>query len=55
MRGPLPTHRRADIAMFHHRIRSGGLAWNADKKVFEKPLLEPYGSCDRYPIDAVSC
>ena len=29
---PLPTHRRADIAMFHQRIRGGGLAWNADKK-----------------------
>ena len=32
---PLPTHRRADIAMFHQRIRGGGLAWNADKRVFE--------------------
>ena len=30
-----PTHRRADIAMFHQRIRGGGLAWNEDKKVFE--------------------
>ena len=32
---PLPTHRRADIAMFHQRIRGGGLAWNAAKRVFE--------------------
>ena len=32
---PFPTHRRADIAMFHQRIRGGGLAWNADKRVFE--------------------
>ena len=29
---PLPTHRRADIAMFHQRIRGGGLAWNAGQK-----------------------
>ena len=39
MSGPLPPSRRADIAMFHSRIHSrihdGGLAWNADKKVFE--------------------
>ena len=34
-RGPFPTRRQADIAMFHHRIRTGGLAWNADKGVFE--------------------
>ena len=32
---PLPTHRRADIDMFHRRIRVGGLTWNADKGVFE--------------------
>ena len=32
---PFPTHRHADIAMFHQRIRGGGLAWNADKRVFE--------------------
>ena len=35
VRDPLPTRRRADIAMFHRRIRVGGLAWNADKGVFE--------------------
>ena len=34
--GPLPTGRRADIAMFHHRIRNGGLAWNSDQGVFEQ-------------------
>ena len=34
--GPLPTRRRADIAMFHNRIRNGGLAWNSDKGVFEQ-------------------
>ncbi|MCY3790759.1 MAG: hypothetical protein OXH63_18430 [Gemmatimonadetes bacterium] len=33
--GPLPTRRRADIAMFHHRIRNDGLTWNSDKGVFE--------------------
>ncbi len=33
--GPLPTSRRADIAMFHQRIRSGGLGWNSDRGVFE--------------------
>ena len=32
---PLPTSRRADIAMFHQRIRSGGLGWNSDLGVFE--------------------
>ena len=36
VRLPLPTRRRADIAMFHHRIRNGGLAWNSDKGVFEQ-------------------
>lgn len=41
VRGPLPTHRRADISMFHQRIRNGGLSWNADKKVFETPLPDP--------------
>ena len=35
VRNPHPTHRRADIAMFHQRIRGGGLAWNEDIKVFE--------------------
>ena len=35
MRDPLPTRRRADIAMFHRRIQGGGLAWNAEKEVFE--------------------
>ena len=36
MREPLRTYRRrADIAMFHRRILGGGLAWNADKGVFE--------------------
>ena len=33
--GPFPTRRQADIAMFHQRVRIGGLAWNADKGVFE--------------------
>lgn len=32
---PLAIRRRADIAMFHHRIRNGGLAWNSDGGVFE--------------------
>ena len=32
---PLPTSRRADIAMFHQRICSGGLCWNSDLGVFE--------------------
>ena len=36
MVGPLPTGRQADIAMFHHRIRTGGLAWNSDQGVFEQ-------------------
>ena len=27
--------RRADLAMFHYRIRNGGLRWNADEGVFE--------------------
>ena len=27
--------RRTDIAMFHDRIKGGGLTWNADKRVFE--------------------
>ena len=31
----LPTYRRVDIAMFHRRIQGGGLAWNAEKGVFE--------------------
>ena len=31
----LPTRRRADIGMFHYRIREDDLAWNAAKKVFE--------------------
>ena len=44
VRGPFPTQRQADIIVFHQRIRNGGLSWNADKKVFKKPLLEPYGS-----------
>ena len=35
MGGPLPTSRRADIAMFHQRIRIGGLGWNSDLGVFE--------------------
>ena len=35
VRDPLPTCRRADIAMFHRRIQGGGLAWNAEKRVFE--------------------
>lgn len=42
VRGPLPTRRRADIVVFHQRIRGGGLSWNADKNVFEKPLLAPF-------------
>ena len=33
--GSLPTSRRSDIAMFHQRIRSGGLGWNSDRGVFE--------------------
>ena len=33
--GPLPTRGRADIAMFHHRIRNDGLAWNSDIGLFE--------------------
>ena len=32
---PLPIRRRADIDMFHHRIRNGGLAWNSERGVFE--------------------
>ena len=35
MGGPVPTSRRADIAMFHQRICSGGLGWNSDLGVFE--------------------
>ncbi len=39
VRSPSETHRKiyspADIAMFHHRIRHGGLSWNKDKRVFE--------------------
>ena len=31
----LPSHRRADIVMFHYRVREDNLAWNAEKKVFE--------------------
>ena len=30
-----PTHRRADIVRFHHRICGDGLTWNATKGVFE--------------------
>ena len=35
VRGPIPTRRRADIAMFHYRISKDALGWNAVKKVFE--------------------
>ena len=35
VRGPYPNYRRDDITMFHRRIRGSGLAWNADKEVFE--------------------
>ena len=31
--------RRADIAMFHHRIQHGGLTWNIDKQEFEPTSL----------------
>ena len=32
---PTPLNRQEDIAMFHHRINNGGLAWNAIDRLFE--------------------
>ena len=35
LRNRLPTHRRADIEMFHYRIGKGDLSWNANEREFE--------------------